>query len=213
MPVISLLNQKGGVGKTTIALHLAYELAKSGSVLLIDADPQSSSLDWSTQREDKAPFAVMGFPKKVLHREIGSLSSGYAWTVIDGPPASTDIATSAISASDLVIIPVQPSPLDTWAAQKILDTLSEVMTIKPHIQGRFVINRLMPNTTLGREVAAGLETYPEITTLPTAIHNRTEYAKAMRLGKVAQETEPAGKAAADIAQLTHHILHVFGGTQ
>lgn len=211
MPIISLLNQKGGVGKTTIALHLAFELAKIGSVLLIDADPQSSSLDWSTQREEKSPFSVLGFPKKVLHREIPSLSSGYAWTIVDGPPASTEIATSAISASDLVLIPVQPSPLDTWAAQKILDTLIEVLIIKPHIRARFVINRLTPNTTLGKEVAASLELYSDVTTLPCALHNRTEFAKAMRVGKVAQETEPTGKAAADIANLTRNILNVFGG--
>ena len=210
MPVISFLNQKGGVGKTTIALHLAFELAKQGTVLLIDADPQSSSLDWSTQREEKSPFNVMGFPKKVLHREIASLSSGYDWTLIDGPPASTEIATSAISASDLVLIPVQPSPLDTWAAERIIATLSEVRIIKPHIQARFVVNRLMPNTTLGREVVASLESYPDVSTIPTAIHNRTEYAKAMRLGKTAQETEPTGKAALNIATLANDILAIFG---
>ena len=210
MPVISLLNQKGGVGKTTIALHLAFAFSQTTSVLLIDADPQSSSLDWSTQREGKSPFNVMGFPKKVLHREIASLSSGYDWTIIDGPPASTEIATSAISASDLVLVPVQPSPLDTWAAQKILDSLSEVLIIKPHIRARFVINRLMPNTTLGKEVVASLELYPEVSTLPTAIHNRTEYAKAMRLGLTAQETEPAGKAALDIAHLAQDIKTIFG---
>ena len=68
----------------------------------------------------------------------------------------------------------------------------------------------MPNTTLGKEVVASLELYPEVSTLPTAIHNRTEYAKAMRLGLTAQETEPAGKAALDIAHLAQDIKTIFG---
>jgi chromosome partitioning protein len=214
MPVISFLNQKGGVGKTTLSLHVAYQLAqrKGGkeSVLVIDGDPQGSSLDWAAQREAPPPFTVIGLPKPVIHREIAALSAGYDWTVIDGPPRSNDIAISAISASDLVLIPVQPSPFDIWAAKEIVKAIGDVMSYKPGLKAAFVINRLIPNTTLAQEVMDALETFEGIPVMTTVIHSRTEYAKAPRSGMTATETEPQGNAAANINSLVKDILRTLG---
>src|ERR1700675_1577485 len=112
MPVIALLNQKGGVGKTTLSVHLAAALATGKRVLLVDADPQRSALDWSAQRQAEKMFPVIGLPTKNLYRELAPMSKDYDWIVIDGPPRANDIAKAAIAASDLVIIPVQPSPFD-----------------------------------------------------------------------------------------------------
>ena len=110
MPVIAFLNQKGGAGKTTLSIHIATELAVTARVLLIDADPQGSALDWAAQRDESARFSVVGFPKPVLHREIDALGNGYDWVIIDGPPRVNELARSAIAACSLVLIPVQPSP-------------------------------------------------------------------------------------------------------
>ena len=73
MAVISLLNQKGGAGKTTLAVHIAAVLAGRGRVLLVDADPQGSALDWTAQRAAEAAFPVVGLPKPTLHRELSAL--------------------------------------------------------------------------------------------------------------------------------------------
>ena len=115
---IGLLNQKGGVGKTTLAVHIADAMArKKKRVLLVDADPQGSALDWAASRDGDPLFPVAGLPKPSIHKELPSLAEGYDRVIIDGPPRVYDVARAAIMASDLVLIPVQPSPYDVWAAK------------------------------------------------------------------------------------------------
>ena len=205
MPVISILNSKGGVGKTTLSIHLSTALAATAKVLLVDADSQGSALDWAAQRTVKARFPVVGLPKPTLHREIPALSQGYDWVIIDGPPRANEIARSAIAASDVVLIPVQPSPFDVWAAQDIIDIVTECSVLKPDLKIRFVINRLFPNTTLGAEVKEALGTF-DVPMMDCAIRNRTEYAKAAKSGLTALETDPHGAAAQEIIALTDELF-------
>jgi chromosome partitioning protein len=217
MPVIALLNQKGGVGKTTLSVHIATALAagtepERHTVLLIDADPQGSALDWAAQRTAPARFPVIGLPKPTLHREMPSLGQGYEWVIIDGPPRVGDLARSAIAASDLVIIPVQPSPYDVWAAQDIVDIINECLIHKPQLQSRFLINRLFSNTTLGGEVADALASF-EIPVLKTAIRNRTEYAKSAKAGLTALESDPSSQAAKEIHALIQEVFGLFEGVR
>ena len=127
--IVSILNQKGGVGKTTLAVHVATAFAQQGNrVLLVDADPQGSALDWSASRSGTPLFPVIGLPKASLHREIPILAVDYQMVVIDGPPRVYEVARSAILASDVVLIPVQPSPYDVWAAKEIVDLLAEAVS-------------------------------------------------------------------------------------
>ncbi|MCY3759028.1 MAG: AAA family ATPase [Acidobacteria bacterium] len=192
--VVSFLNQKGGTGKTTLAIHAASALARDFRVLLVDADPQGSVLDWNEQREAQSRFAVVGLPKPGLHRDVPLVGQHYDWVVIDGPPRVNDLTKSAIAASDLVLIPVQPSPFDVWAAQEIVDLVNECSAFKPDLLVRFVINRLFPGTRLGAEVQEALRGF-SIAVMNTVIHNRTEYAKSVRLGLTAMETKPSRPAA------------------
>lgn len=205
MAVISLVNQKGGVGKTTLAIHLATVLADHGKVLLVDADPQGSALDWRAQRSTETRFPVVGLPKPTLHRELVALGKDYNWIVVDGPPRVNTLVKSAVAASDLVLIPVQPSPFDVWAARDILDILEECSIVRPDLWARFVVNRLFVGTQLGAEVGDALASL-QLPALQTAIRNRTEYAKAIREGRTAIETAPTSTATRDFRALADEIL-------
>jgi len=209
MSVIALLNQKGGVGKTTLSINIATGLAMAGrKVMLVDADPQGSALDWSAQRTNDLLFPVVGVPKPTLHREIPNLKKGFETIIIDGAPRTNELARSAIIASDLVLIPVQPSPFDVWAAQEIIDIINEATITKPDLKARFVINRRFPNTTLGAEVLDALKGF-EVPVLKSMVCNRTDFAKAAKDGLTALETDPDGLAAQEIKALVKEILSLL----
>ena len=124
--ILGVLNQKGGVGKTTLSVNIAASLARTGArVLLLDADPQGSALDWAAARAGEPLFSVVGFPRPTIHKEIAQLGLGYDHVVIDGPPRVTDLARSAIMASDVVLVPVQPSIFDIYATREFIDQLLE----------------------------------------------------------------------------------------
>ena len=158
--ILALLNQKGGVGKTTLAVHIAAVLALKGrSVLLVDADPQGSALDWAATRQADPLFPVVGLPKNNLHKEIPAHAAKYDDIIIDAPPRVNELARAAILASDMVLIPVQPSPYDVWAAKDIVDLLREAAVFKENQICRFVINRKIVNTAIGRDVVDALGSY------------------------------------------------------
>lgn len=125
--ILSFLNQKGGVGKTTLSINVATCLSlKKQKVLLIDADPQNSSLDWIAIRRKESLFTVVGLTKPIIHKEVSKLVKNYDHIIIDGPPRIYDVAKSAIVTSDLVVMPVQPSPYDIWAANEVVSLIKEV---------------------------------------------------------------------------------------
>lgn len=207
--VIAILNQKGGVGKTTIAVHLAAALArKKFKVLLLDADPQGSALDWSAARKDLLAFPVAGLPKKSIHKELPALAADYQFVVIDGPPRVYDVARSAIMASDLVLVPVQPSPYDVWAAKEIIDLFEEASIYKPGLKKAFVINRKIANTAIGRDVVEALSDYP-IPVLDHAICQRVPFAESATQGLTVFELDPEMLASREMMELTDEILEVL----
>jgi chromosome partitioning protein len=206
MPVLALLNQKGGVGKTTLATNIATALALQGQkVFYIDADPQGSGLDWSAARKSELLFPVVGVPRDTLHREIAALSAPYDWVIIDGPPRVYPVAKSAIAASDMVVIPVQPSPYDVWAAREIVDLITEVAVIKANLKAVFAINRKIVGTAIGRDVAESFASYP-IPVLKAAVCQRVGFAETAAAGQTVLETDPHGHAAQEIRALVTEIV-------
>lgn len=204
--IIAILNQKGGVGKTTLSVHLATVWAQQGKrVLMVDADQQGSALDWSASRQGTHLFPVVGLPKASLHRELPGLAVNYDIVVIDGPPRVYDVARSAILASQVVMIPVQPSPYDVWAAKDIIDLLKEASSFNENLKSAFVINRKIVNTAIGRDVTDALAEYP-LPVLKTAISQRVNFAESAAQGKTVLELDPTGLASKEIQALAQEIM-------
>jgi chromosome partitioning protein len=204
--IIACLNQKGGVGKTTVAIHLAAFLARSGRVLLIDADPQGSALSWAAARGENAPpFNVIRYDKPTLHRDVASLGEGYAFVVIDGPPRATDLATSAIGAADVVLTPVQPSPYDVWATDEIVKLVKRVQVYKEGVQHFLMINRKISNTAIGRDVREALDGF-EVPVLESTVTQRVAFAESAAQGLTVFEIEPGSVAAREMEAVGEELL-------
>lgn len=206
--IVALLNQKGGVGKTTLALHLAGEWARRGDrVTLVDADPQGSALDWSEQRaREGLPrlFGIIGLARDTLHREAPELARNADHVVVDGPPRVAGLMRSALLAADVVLIPVQPSPFDGWASAEILRLIEEAQIFRPQLVVRFVLNRSATRTIIARETSEALaDQNPPV--LRSSIGQRVVFATAAQLGRLAFEFDHDSLAAKEITALATEI--------
>jgi chromosome partitioning protein len=133
---------------------------------------------------------------------------GFDDIVIDGPPRVNDVAKSAIAAADLVLIPVQPSPYDVWAAKEIVDLIDEVRTLKPEVAAVFVVNRKIVNTAIGRDVVGALAGY-ELPVLRSTIGQRVTFAESAASGSTVMELLPAGPAAVEVRALVAEIMELM----
>jgi chromosome partitioning protein len=203
--ILAVVNQKGGAGKTTIALNLAAALAETGArVLLIDADPQHTATDWSAVREKAPPFVLIALPQPVLHRDLPELAADYDFVVIDGPPRNYEVTRSAIAAADLVLIPVQPSGADFWASRETVKLAQEAHAFKETQKSVFVVSRRKGQTALGRDIREALATF-EIPLLKADVPDRVAYAEVMTNGTTMIESQPKGQGANDFRALLAEI--------
>lgn len=205
MTVISCINQKGGVGKTTIAINVADCLSRSGyKVLLIDADKQDSSTAWASLR-NCASFTIVSMARDNLAKEVIRISQSFDFTIIDAPPHAEAISRSCIIASDLVVIPIEPSGLSTWASDVTVAQVRQAQELKSTLKCGFVVSRKLGNTVIGREIK-DLVAASDIHIFKSDIESRVAVAESITMGKTIFEWQSSGKAARQFKALTKEIF-------
>ena len=207
MKVISVLNQKGGSGKTTIATHLARAIQLKGfSVLLVDSDPQGSSRDWAAVNPEN-PVPVVGIDRPTIERDLKRIADK-DYVIIDGAPQAADLAISAIKASDIIIIPVQPSPYDIWATSDLVDLVKQRIEMTDgKLKAAFIVSRAIKGTKIGKEISTAL-TDDQLPVLETCINQWVIYPTSAALGSSVLDEEPNGEASKEIQSLTNEIMSI-----
>ncbi|WP_413176457.1 ParA family partition ATPase [Anabaena azotica] len=198
MKVISIVSQKGGVGKSTISIHLATAaVIKKKEAALIDLDPQASASKWSDSREAEYPV-VISCQASRLEKVLAAAQEEKAdFVVIDSAPHSESAALAAIRAADLILIPCQPSILDLRA---ISDTIDLVRLAQKDAIAIALLNCVPTRGTLGDEAAEAIKQY-SIPIAPVKISERTAFVRCLSAGLTVMEYEPKGKASEEIWQL------------
>jgi chromosome partitioning protein len=199
MKTIVIANQKGGSGKSTLTVHLAAaaEKAGDGPALITDTDPQGSAGDWFNQRkkagQDEPRYAPIALSE--LEAKIAALAfAGAKYLFIDTAPSVGAVNAELLAAADLVLIPLNPTPVDLRALVKGLPLV--LATGRPF---SFVLTRVRPNLRNNDAIAAALESLGLV--LPARIHERVIYAETFAHGKTAFEIDPAGIASVEMARV------------
>jgi chromosome partitioning protein len=135
---------------------------------------------------------------------------GYDHVVIDGPPQAADVPRSAIMASDVVIIPVQPSPFDVWGARAVVELLSEAVIVKPNIKAAFAVMRKIVNTAIGRDVTDALAVY-RTHVLTASLAQRVAFAESIATGMTVLDLDPSGAASTEVRELVEEIVEFSHG--
>lgn len=197
MHTIAIVAQKGGAGKTTLAISLAAAAEQAGqTALIIDADPQATASQWSAWRKGLPPEVIDSAPPRISAKVEAAMAQGASTIIIDTPPHADTAATRAVEVADLVLIPCRPSAFDLAA---IRTTISLVKLLGK--QGWVVFTAGPASAPRMYEEAAELVRGFGVGVCPTILPDRAAYRHASAAGKTVIELEPNGRAASEIAKL------------
>lgn len=206
MLTIALAARKGGVGKTTLAAHIAVQAERSGAgpVALIDADPQASLADWWNDREAETPVFVQTSLLR-LRKDIERMRDfGIELLIIDTPPAITTTISEVTALADVALIPTRPSPHDLRSVARTMDLLDAQST--PAI---FIVNGASPWANITSEAVMALSQHG--TLAPVVIHQRADFASSMVDGRTVMEVPRKTSSAAEIGILWDYLSNrLFG---
>lgn len=218
MKIISLLNNKGGVGKTTLCTNLGTGILLSdrpSEILLVDADPQGSLRDWHNANEDKPTYDeihLVGADRRNTLLELRNFHNP-DYMIIDTPGDSKEIIHGyALQMSDLVIIPLLPSPYDVWASEETIDLVRTAKSVNPKLKAMFLLNQSQSHTIVQKEVVELLGQYKDFVLCKNTVRKLEEFKQTASIGKTVFESgKRAG--ASDIERVTEDILDYLWGRE
>lgn len=208
MAILSILNPKGGSGKTTISTNVASSLQRRGQrVLLVDSDPQGSARDWHATREDN-PLNLIAMDRPNNVKNLPEIAGNYDFVVVDGAAKIEAMMAVCINVSDMILIPIQPSPYDIWAASDLVESIKTRQEITDGAPlAAFILSRIVEGTKLGGEVEGALNEFG-LPVLKARIAQRQIYPQTAAEGVSVHDSGNA-KAIAETEALTDEVLSMF----
>lgn len=210
--IITIAQQKGGSGKTTIAAHLAVSMMLRGAfpVAVLDVDPQGSLGSWFEAREAALGERGTGLSFRTssgwgARREARNLARDHGIVILDTPPKTDSDVRPSIEVADLVLVPIQPTPVDLWATE-----LTLTMADREDTPAMLVFNRVPPRAALTAEMQAAIAD-SQFPLAEARVGNRTAFAASMGRGRTVVETEPGSKASAETDALLAEVLKALQG--
>lgn len=205
--VTAVINQKGGAGKTTLAMNLAAGLARRGETVVIDLDPQGSSLQWASLGAEPFPATVKQIAGRWDARTLHQNYRAYRHMVLDCPPSLESHASmQALRACDVALIPVLPSPVDLWASLRLPQEIAEAKKVNSRLRAFLVLNQLEPKSALSAAMHEALAEFG-IPVLQASIRRRAAYRSAALEGLSVYQLGRRGvEAAAEIEAIIAEVI-------
>ena len=206
MPVIALVGNKGGAGKTTLSVNLAAGLARYAETAIVDADPQGSSVHWYANSTDERVTPVYQAESELFY-QINGLKNQYPYIIADCPPSVHAPQTDAIlKMADVVLVPVQPSPIDLWATVHIEQAVTEAKRINPTLRALLVVNQMELRSTLSKLIRDALSEIA-VPVANTAVRKRAVYKASALEGRTVFDMGKRGEEAArELDQLIKEVI-------
>ena len=205
--VTAIINQKGGAGKTTLSMNLAAGLAQRAKAVVVDLDPQASSVQWASQGTAPFPVAVKQIQGKWDAQTLRQSFRAFDHVILDCPPSlESHASVSALRSCDLALIPILPSPVDLWASLRLLEEIEQARKARSDFKGFLVLNQMEPQSALSAAMTEALADCG-LPVLNATIRRRAAFRSAALDGvSVYQMGKRGAQAAADIDSIIKEIL-------
>ncbi|XGW00956.1 MAG: AAA family ATPase (plasmid) [Leptolyngbya sp. BL-A-14] len=214
MPTIAVVNQKGGAGKSTIAVHLARWLQRQKkAILLVDADGQRTSSIWLESLENELPFRVLQNPDELLD-QLPKLAKEYEWVLVDGPATLSETTRALLLWADLALIPCQPAGVDLASASDTVRLVRQAQAIRGGLpKAVLFLNKAIKGTKLKDEAFAVLQQVQDVELVDTIVHQRQIITDSFGQGATVFDLTgtPAGTARRELDNLFKQAMEVLNG--
>lgn len=211
--VISIVQIKGGAGRSTLATNLAAALARAGNTTLIDGDvPQGTSSSWGALRNSGGRLGALTVTAAASHLDLAhkvqQLAQTQDYIVIDGPPRIAEVTRAMLIMSDLSLIPLGPSVAEVWATTDLLKTIEQARVARHRVDARIVWNRFRGHTRSARELGESVKLELGVPELEARLGSRVAFCEALARGLAVDEWHDKA-AGTELQAMAQEVLGIL----